>query len=165
MKDSMFDLYARNRLAVIETQGIENIIAFGDIHGDKNAIEKAREYDNGKNILIFLGDYADRGPNGVEVIEGLQDMLNKSPKNVVALKGNHEDYDSYGMPNFSPCDLIEEVERKRGRWIDYFRNMKQNFLDRLYLAAIIPGRILFVHGGISGKINTATDLIYPAAVE
>jgi hypothetical protein len=114
-----------------------------------------------KDILIFLGDYADRGTNSVEVIEGVQDLYKSYPDSIIPLKGNHEEFTEEGRPIFSPCTLIREVEIKKGDWKSYFEDLKNNFLDRLPLSAIIPGQTLFVHGGISSFIKTQDDLINP----
>jgi predicted phosphodiesterase len=89
----------------------DKILVVGDIHGDlevfekiKNVFKKELEKDP-KVCLVFLGDYADRGDFGLEVIEGLKELINEYKENVIALKGNHEDYDDEGNPNFRPCDL------------------------------------------------------------
>lgn len=44
-----------------------------------------------KDHIFFLGDYIDRGPKSKEVIDFIMDLQLELP-NVVAIKGNHEDY-------------------------------------------------------------------------
>jgi hypothetical protein len=152
------------RLAILSD--FENIFVVGDLHGDFDVFEKIvemfeDEIQRGKKIcLVFLGDYADRGDFGVEIIEGVINLRKKYPKNVVALKGNHEDYDDFGNPKFRPCDLIYEVVEKRGVWIDYFNNTLRDFFKSLPIASIYD-KFLFVHGGISSKIKRIDDLISP----
>jgi len=152
------------RLAILSD--FENIFVVGDLHGDFDVFEKIvemfeDEIQRGKKIcLMFLGDYADRGDFGVEIIEGVINLRKKYPKNVVALKGNHEDYDDFGNPKFRPCDLIYEVVEKRGVWIDYFNNTLRDFFKSLPIASIYD-KFLFVHGGISSKIKRIDDLISP----
>jgi len=150
----------KGRLAIIRPD--ERLIIAGDIHGDLdsfNAIKKL--FIPGKDILVFLGDYADRGINSVEVIQGVQELSKNYPENIIPLKGNHEEFTPEGRPAFSPCTLIREVEIKRGNWGSYFEELKNNFLDNLYLSAIIHGKVLFVHGGISGRIKGEEDLVNP----
>jgi len=154
----------RGRLAIIlpSADPEERLITVGDIHGDSysfNTIKKLFIPD--KDLLIFLGDYADRGPNSVEVVEGVQELIKSYPERIIPLKGNHEDYTPEGRPMFTPCTLIKEVEGKRGGWRLYFEELRKNFLDGLYLSAIIPGRVLFVHGGISSRIKGEEDLVNP----
>ena len=88
-------------------------------------------------------------------------MIRTYPRNVFALKGNHEDYTDSGTPEFWPCTLIEEAAKKKRDWIDYFRSTFKPFVKRLCLAAIVLGDTLFVHGGISSKIRSLEDLKHP----
>jgi predicted MPP superfamily phosphohydrolase len=137
------------------------IFVVGDLHGDyesfKNAVEFFDKNKKGGDILIFLGDYADRGPNGVEIISHLYQLL-QTRKDIVALKGNHEDYSKNGEPRFYPCDLIDEANAKvSGGWKAFWENTFQNFLVYLEPAYIV-GEVLFVHGGISEKIQSREDL-------
>lgn len=151
----------RGRLAVIRPE--ERLIVAGDIHGDLESFNAIREiFIPGKDILVFLGDYADRGINSVEVIDGVQELFRSYPESIIPLKGNHEEFTPEGRPTFSPCTLIREVEIKRGDWRLYFEELKNNFLDKLYLSAILPGKALFVHGGISGEIKGEDDLVNPS---
>jgi hypothetical protein len=112
--------------------------------------------------MIFLGDYADRGENGVEVIDGVKELIRKYPRKVIALKGNHEDYTKGGSPTFKPCSLIDEVVKKRGNWLAYYRDELKPFINNLYLAALVPETVLFIHGGVSRKVQTLDDLRYPS---
>jgi hypothetical protein len=140
----------------------EKIIVVGDLHGHFKGYEAAVDYWRSQKgaDLLFLGDYADRGPDGVEILEALI-SLTKEDK-VIALKGNHEDYSEGGDPLFQPCTLISEVERKRGDWKTYYADVLKPFFDRLYLAGLLPERTLFVHGGISSRIESLENLKYPS---
>lgn len=151
------EIIRRNKL--IEVIGAKKIIVFGDLHGDYESFSKVKNYLNKNNLIIFLGDYADRGNYGVEILEELSNLLNNYD-NIIALKGNHEDYSNNGLPNFSPCDLINEVNLKRGSWKIYFENFLKNFFKSLPIA-VISEKILFVHGGISSKIKSRKDLENP----
>lgn len=143
-------------------QRLKKMFIVGDIHGDDEAVNSLLKiFKPEEDGVIFLGDYADRGPNGVEVIEMVNILIDKYPQSVIALKGNHEDYSHDGVPFFNPCDLISEAERKRGGWVKYFFHELQPFLQKLYLAAILPGEYLFVHGGVSNKIRDIESLRKP----
>jgi protein phosphatase len=144
----------------------DKLFVVGDIHGDlevfekiKNVFKKELEKDP-KVCLVFLGDYADRGDFGLEVIEGVKELINEYKENLIALKGNHEDYDYEGNPNFRPCDLKYEVVSKRGIWYDYFKKNLQPFFNSLFIAAKYNS-FLFVHGGISSKIKNEENLMFP----
>ncbi|MFW6110879.1 MAG: metallophosphoesterase family protein [Thermoproteota archaeon] len=134
----------------------------GDIHGVYHVFRKIRDlFDVERDVLIFLGDYADRGAKGMEVIEGIRDLMDEYPNRVIPLKGNHEDYTSEGKPRFMPASLPREARRKKGGWSPYFSDHLKPFLNRLYLSALIPGETLFVHGGISSRISGLDDLRSP----
>jgi serine/threonine-protein phosphatase PP1 catalytic subunit len=133
------------------------VYAVGDLHGDHGSFRKAlalKEREEG-SLLLFLGDYADRGPEGVEIITELYRLLDER-EDIVALKGNHEDYRD-GRPVFSPCDLPSEAEAKYGSWERFYEEVMKGFLGRLHIAAVI-GSVLFVHAGISSAIETVDDL-------
>lgn len=139
----------------------DQLIVVGDIHGDYESFQKIRsQFNPEKSYLIFLGDYADRGDRGVEVISGVQYLIRKY-SNVIALKGNHEAYID-GQPTFTPCDLIHEANAKKNGWIEYYNKELKSFINHLYLAAVIPETALFLHGGISSRIRYLKDLRQPS---
>ncbi len=144
----------------------QRLYVVGDIHGDYDVLSSfLKVVDPKKDIIIFLGDYADRGSYGIEVIDTVDTLIKNFPQNVVALKGNHEDYTDSGSPEFYPCNLIDEAKRKRGNWQRYFQDKFKPFVRSLCLAVIIPGEALFVHGGISSKIRSINDLRHPTREE
>jgi len=143
--------------------GFRRLIVVGDLHGDIVALGLLlKVVDLSRDGLIFLGDYADRGSFGLEVIEKVSWFARENPKNVFLLKGNHEDYSKMGEPNFSPCRLCWEVEEKRGSWQNFFEGEFKEFLEQLCLAVIVKGCWLFVHGGVSSRIDGVEKLINPS---
>ncbi len=153
----------KGKLVCIQKDFGGKLMVAGDLHGDLGAFKRIRKLflRSKDSLLVFLGDYADRGSYGLEVIDGVKDLMDKFGDRVIALKGNHEDYRS-GIPHFSPCDLMLEVEAKRRiKWADFFPQFEREFLTRLPLAVLIPGLALLVHGGISSKIRKLADLTNP----
>ena len=69
------------------------IAVIGDIHGFYDVFEAFQklidEYSAKK--VVFLGDYVDRGYEGVEVLESLLNFYLSEGDKVVMLRGNHED--------------------------------------------------------------------------
>lgn len=138
------------------------ILVAGDLHGEWNTFRAVKQLWEKENhaYLLFLGDYGDRGEKSLEILDELSCLIEH--ERVVALKGNHEDYSASGDPLFTPCTLISEADVKRGGWFSYFQNSLKPLFNRLYMAALWPGRILFVHGGISSRIKDKTCLIQPS---
>jgi len=142
---------------------IDRVIVAGDIHGDYESFQSLRSLFNPqRDLLTFLGDYADRGPSGIEVIDGVWGLVRKYPGRVIAMKGNHEDYREGGRPSFALFDLMHEAYEKRGSWEAYFEGELKPFLDELYLAVLVPDEVLFVHGGISNMVQNTDDLRRPS---
>lgn len=70
------------------------IFAIGDIHGCIAKLQRLFErlpYTKGRDTLVFLGDYIDRGPCSREVIEFIRN-LQDGGHNLIPLMGNHEYY-------------------------------------------------------------------------
>ncbi|MGM0566236.1 MAG: metallophosphoesterase family protein [Bacteroidota bacterium] len=142
----------------------ERLLVAGDIHGDMKSFQKIFSiFHPEKDMLLFLGDYADRGDSGVEIIETLLESQRQKQENIILLLGNHELYSDEGLPSFRPCDLMEEATQKRGSWDNFFEETLKPFLNHLYHAALIPGESLFLHAGISPMLKSASDLERPHA--
>lgn len=147
----------------VEPQRYRKIGIVGDLHGDYQTLQKLLEFvDLEADLLVFLGDYADRGPDGVEVIRKVIQIRKQHPNNVVALMGNHEDYSDTGNPNFYPCTLIQEAIAKVGNWGTYFSGELKPFIESLPLCCLVPNNTLLVHGGISSKLTDPAALESPA---
>ena len=141
----------------IEESNVQNVsapvIICGDIHGQiydlLELFKKGGDIPNSR--YIFMGDYVDRGYNGVEVLELLLALKVKYPEHITLLRGNHESRQicfAYGF--------YEEITRKYGNanaW-EYFTDL----FDYLPLAALVEGKIFCVHGGLSPYISTVDQI-------
>lgn len=71
-------------------------IAIGDIHGNLKALEdllsKVLSDIRPDDVLVFLGDYIDRGPNSRGVVERIVQLKTEAAFSVITLRGNHEDW-------------------------------------------------------------------------
>ncbi|MCB0320807.1 MAG: serine/threonine protein phosphatase, partial [Bdellovibrionales bacterium] len=69
----------------------------GDIHGCLAELVVLLDELDGKSelrpgdLLIFIGDYIDRGPDSKGVVEHLMERASKAEYEVVFLRGNHEE--------------------------------------------------------------------------
>ena len=71
-----------------------NIYAVGDIHGCLDRLEMLLDEvqpDLEQDVLLFVGDYIDRGPDSRRVVDYVLGLQQRHPReHVVCLKGNHE---------------------------------------------------------------------------
>jgi serine/threonine protein phosphatase 1 len=76
----------------IDERAYERIIAVGDIHGyPAPAGEIIAKIDpKSADLVIFIGDYIDRGPDARQVVDELIQLKNRHG-HTMFLKGNHED--------------------------------------------------------------------------
>lgn len=156
-EDELKQLCEKAKEIFIEESNVQNVsapvIICGDLHGQiydlLELFKKGGEIPNSR--YIFMGDYVDRGYNGVEVLELLLALKVKYPEHITLLRGNHESRQicfAYGF--------YEEITRKYGNanpW-EYFTDL----FDYLPLAALVEGKIFCVHGGLSPYISTIDQI-------
>lgn len=73
--------------------GYSRVFAVGDIHGMYEKLIKLMEkirFDPEDDLLVFLGDFVDRGPDSVRCLQYVYDLQNAYPDTVICLLGNHE---------------------------------------------------------------------------
>lgn len=164
------------------TPGGVRIYAVGDIHGCADLlgslleliVADAREAPAARKILIYLGDYVDRGRESREVIDRL---LEGPPPGfeVVYLKGNHEEallhfledadfvrewrhfggletLQSYGVTDLAARLVDEGFDRARDQFEALLPEAHREFLERLELSVCL-GDYLFVHAGVRPGVS------------
>uniref|UniRef100_A0AC34GVK5 Serine/threonine-protein phosphatase n=1 Tax=Panagrolaimus sp. ES5 TaxID=591445 RepID=A0AC34GVK5_9BILA len=110
--------------------------------------------DPSEHTYVFLGDYVDRGPQGIEGLCLLLCLKIKYPHRVFMLRGNHEDYNTSMVYGF-----YDECGQKYNN--DNENIIFQNFVhvfNCMPFAAIIGGKILCMHGGISPDLTSLNDI-------
>jgi len=70
------------------------LYAIGDIHGSLESLERLLDKINPdltRDRLVFMGDYIDRGPLSMAVVDYVIRLKSKAPPGrIICLKGNHE---------------------------------------------------------------------------
>ena len=132
----------------------EPVAVVGDIHGQYNDLvrmmEKAGPPVHGELSYLFLGDYVDRGVEGIEVTLLLFMHKIKSSNAITMLRGNHESRSMTESFTFR-----DEVLAKYDMEI---YEMFMDTFDMLPLAAWVGGRYLCVHGGIGPELKKIDDI-------
>jgi len=151
------------RLAEIKPFG--QAVVVSDLHGDlESLIQILKETNflrkmnqNNKAILIFLGDYGDRGIYSAEVYYIVLKLKLLFPEQVILMRGNHEgpeDLLAY------PHDLPMQFQARFGeKWSDAYSIIRELF-KYLYNAVIVEERYLMIHGGLPPQAKTLEDLAY-----
>lgn len=143
-------------------------LVMGDIHGHLSKFIELLDkvnYVPGKDRLVLLGDYVDRGPDSKGVLDKLIELAQYD--NVHALKGNHEDlmedaiffgYDIDWINNGGMSTLYSYLDEKLETFgFNDYLSMKKNFQDNYkeHMAFIkkLPlyfedEEHIFVHAGI-----------------
>jgi len=157
------NLHITGRLIEAQPEGEATIV--GDIHGDLETLvqilqdskftEKMQKGEH--TLLIFLGDYGDRGTYSPEVYYVVLKLKEAYPEHVVLMRGNHEGPEDILA---SPHDLPAHLHRKFGEeWPEAYEKLRQLF-DQLYNAVVVKERYIMLHGGVPSQATSVEDLAY-----
>lgn len=152
------------------------VYAVGDIHGharEHSLLLRRIESDardavvHERPLLVFLGDYVDRGPDSRGVIDAVLEVEAAGAFEMAALKGNHEDalirflsdptYGDAWIDNWGQATLrAYGVDPRSGagvraRFLAALPERHRSFLDRLSLSHT-QGDYHFVHAGVGPGI-------------
>ncbi len=135
------------------------MVVLVDIHGDFYSLEKIMAkidfttyLKNESNLLIFLGDYVDRGKYSLEVLLFLCNLKNTFPNNVFMMRGNHESFSHFPFSSYNfYADLLHRFEKSINDLYDHYI---LPFFESLFLFCEIEGFSILTHGGLPVIENT-----------
>ena len=128
-----------------------DLVFIGDTHGDWDATQAIlRRFWNASTILVFLGDYVDRGPHQLENINLLYTLKLQKPQKLILLRGNHE------IPTINRAyGFYDEILHAYGDLSQQYWNV----FAKHPLAAVSPRHRLFaVHGGIPQSLGSIAEI-------
>lgn len=153
-------------------------IFVGDLHSDdhslKRVLKDARFFEGivskEKKVLIFNGDYVDRGKTHLKIMERILVMKYLFPNHIFLLRGNHDGGKiledgtiklPYGIPNEDDNNMyfpkyLEYLILKNKSLPKFFLKNYLDFFDTLSYIAIVNienETIMAVHGGIPRPDN------------
>ncbi|MGY5881459.1 MAG: metallophosphoesterase family protein [Candidatus Thorarchaeota archaeon] len=130
----------------------DKVIFVGDLHGElqcTQAVQKfIKKYD--KHHFVFLGDYADRGPEQIETFNLVMALTLANPKRVIMLRGNHESdriATKYGFYN-----VVTKAHS-----FDVFKHYSRVF--EVLPIAVYKKSVLFAcHGGVPEGVSSIKEI-------
>lgn len=124
----------------------------GDLHGQFYDLLKLLSIAGNPetNKYLFLGDYVDRGIFSIEVMVLLLSIKINKPSLITLLRGNHECRQMTAVFNFREECLAKFDQEVYDVFLEMF--------DCLPISAIINGKFIAFHGGISPELKTIADL-------
>ncbi|MFX1261334.1 MAG: metallophosphoesterase [Promethearchaeota archaeon] len=136
---------------VVETSR-RNTYYVGDLHGELHSALVAQELiQNHRDAsMVFLGDYADRGPQQVETVNLVFSLAIEYPDRVMTLRGNHESDSiarAYGFYNAVTARYSPEV------FDIYCSGFKV-----LPLGGLSSNGVFSCHGGIPEGVETLEQI-------
>ena len=157
------NMRATGRLLEVPAEG--EAVVVGDLHGDLetlaqilNTSEFIRKAEQGEHLLlVFLGDYGDRGTLSPEVYYVVMSLKASFPDRVILLRGNHEGPDDLLA---SPHDLPMHLRNRFGeKSTEAYAKLKQLF-NQLHNAVVVNNSCILLHGGVPSEARSTDDVAY-----
>lgn len=135
---------------------VDRLVVVGDLHGDYESLTTIlSRIDLGEALLIFLGDYIDRGDKSPHVVYEFLNIKLRNPSSVLLLMGNHE-----GPPELPvyPHDFPLHLLLLYGpSWRRIYYSI-MDCLNQFYACSILEGSLFMVHGGVPTRSVTLNSL-------
>ena len=141
---------------LLEPRNVNRVIFVGDTHTAVDVTQTVFDkFYTDADLVVFLGDYVDRGETGVENLGLIASKFLDDPNKIIMLRGNHE------SPLTNPYyGFLEEVTEKLGE--ASYDSFKEFFQAMPY--AVVVNNYLCLHGGIATTLDTVSqiaDLPFP----
>lgn len=131
------------------------VVFIGDTHGNFDSSRSVFDrFDSKQYVLVFLGDYVDRGPQQLRNIYLLLMKKLESPDRVVLLRGNHETWRINRIYGFL-YELLQLYEEKDAYnvW-----NKFNEIFSLMPYGCLVNGKILAIHGGLPSGLTSLKQI-------
>lgn len=128
------------------------VVVVGDIHGQFYDLLKLISVGGNPDTTkyLFLGDFVDRGIFSIETMMLVLCLKIAHPTTITLLRGNHECRQMTITFNFREECLVKHDQEIYDLFVDLF--------DALPISAVINGKFIAFHGGISPELKTLAEL-------
>jgi protein phosphatase len=157
------NISVKGKFASIKPHGEATII--GDIHGDLESLVHILN-DSGfleesnhrkETVLIFLGDYGDRGQYSAEVYYIVLRLKQQFPERIVLMRGNHEGPEDLLA---HPHDMPDQFQQRFGNDGKIAYSCIRKLFSQLYNAVLVENSLTLIHGGFPTKARSIDDFAY-----
>ena len=135
---------------LLQSREVNRVVFVGDTH---TAIDVTQtifdKYYDDADLVVFLGDYVDRGQTGVENVGMIASKFLEDSNRIIMLRGNHES----PLTNIY-YGFLEEVTKKLGD--TGYESFKEFFQAMPY--AVVVNNYLCVHGGIASGLDDLSQI-------
>jgi len=133
---------------LIEISNADQLVFVGDTHGDLLASQTVIDrYLKPRNVIVFIGDYVDRGPQSKANVDTLMRYKIEHPNSLYLLQGNHENWPHV---KFFPANFWERLD-------DEELEVYGKLLDSLPYAATSSNGIIALHAALPA-VESLTEI-------
>lgn len=138
--------------------GCRRYVFVGDLHGDYYTLLAVLNglwdlLHNGY-VMVFLGDYVDRGYMQLETLLLALRLKTEFPENVVLLRGNHEP-PPWLLPY--PHDYVAQLKARFGSYASDVYKVSLKLFEALPLVLVHVGELIALHGGPPLRVLNASN--------
>ena len=135
---------------LLEPRKEHKVVFVGDTHTAVDVTQAVLDkYYEETDLVVFLGDYVDRGNTGIENLGLITSKFLEDPDRIIMLRGNHE------SPLTNPYyGFLDEVKAKLGE--ASYDSFKDFFQAMPY--AVVVNNYLCIHGGIAAGLETVSQI-------
>ncbi len=137
-------------IPLLQSRDVDRVVFVGDTHTAVDVTQTVFDkYYDDADLIVFLGDYVDRGETGVENVGLIASKFLEDSSKIIMLRGNHESPLTNVYYGF-----LDEVTKKLGD--TGYESFREFFQAMPY--AVVVNNYLCVHGGIASGLEDVSQI-------